>query len=232
MGQNPIPALAYGQSPSLAPVLIQVDADGYVIPSGTTDALLAVPAANAVTNLFERDVIGNKTDTLVEVVGTTASLTAYIKGLLALTLAGGPINSVASGAAVMSNGLTVFNVATGPIQVLSLLSICQTANDGTASTALWEQISTLGTLTGTFSGASASLASAAAGEMLVLQGNTLAAALLLEANGAGITAVPGSVVVQPGAMKLVIGVGSTTGTWKHYLRYAPLAPGAVVTAAF
>lgn len=232
MGQNPIPAYAYGQNPSLAPKLIQVDADGYVIPSGTTDDLLAVPSADSTANAFERDVIGNKTDAEIEAVGTTASLMAYVKGLLTLTLAGGVVNAVASGAAVMTNGLNVFNVTGGPIQILSLVSLCETANNGTASTALWATVSTLGAIAGTFSGASASLASAAAGEMLVLQGTTLATALLLEATGVGITAIPGSIIVQPGAINLTIGTGSTTGTWKHFLRYAPLAPGAAVAAAF
>ena len=139
---------------------------------------------------------------------------------------------VVSGAAVMSNGLNVFNVAGGPIQILSLTSICQTANDATASTAQWATLTTLGALAGTISGASASLASDAIGEMLVLQGTALGTALLLEATGVGITAVPGSIVVPAGAINLTIGVGSTTGTWKHYMRYRPLAVGAAVAAAF
>ena len=44
---------------------------------------LAVPTANASTNTNERDVIGNKTDTAVTTVGTTASNAAMIKGILA-----------------------------------------------------------------------------------------------------------------------------------------------------
>lgn len=227
MPQNPIPAYAYGQNPSLNPKLIQVDASGYVIPSGTTDALLAVPAADATANAFERDVIGNKTDAAIYAVGTTKSIAAYLKGLIDLA-----DKSVVSGAAIMSTALNVFNVAGGPVQVLSLFSVCQTANDGTASTAQWATVSTLGSLAGTISGASASLASAAIGEVLSLQGTALATALLLGATGVSITAVPGSIVVQPGAINLTIGVGSTTGTWKHYLRYRPLAPGASVAAAF
>jgi len=31
-----------------------------------------------------------------------------------------------------------------------------------------------------------------------------------------------------GTIKLVIAVGSTTGTWKHYLRYKPLSPSSTV----
>ena len=188
MPQNPMQAYAYGQNPSRAPKLVQVDANGNVIPSATNGPLAAAAA-------------------LAD-------------------------NVVVSGAAVMSNGLNVFNITGGPVQLLSLVSICQTANDTTASTAQWAALSTLGALAGTISGASASLASAAIGEMLVLQGTALNTALLLEATGVGITGVPGSIVVPAGALNLTIGVGSTIGTWKHYMRYRPLAIGAAVVAAF
>lgn len=232
MGQNPIPAFAYGQTPSLAPFLIKVDASGHVIPSTGAGSGLIVPAPDATANLLMSDVVGNKADAAVEVVGATASEMAYVKGILSLLLAGGASNVAVSGAAVMSNGLHVFTVAGGPVQILSLVSICETADDTTPSTAQWATVATLGATAGTISGASASLASAAAGEILILQGNTLAAALLLESTGVGITAIPGSIVVQPGTVNLTIAAGSTTGTWKHFLRYAPLAPGAAVTAAF
>lgn len=180
MTQNPIAAFSYGQSPSRAPKLIQVNANGQVITS-----------------------------------------TAAAEDAL-----------VASGAAVMSNALNVFNVAGGPIAIVSLVSVCQTADDATASTAQWATVSTLGALAGTISGASASLASAVIGTLLILQGTTLATALLIEPTGVGITAIPGSIIVPAGALNLTIAVGSTTGTWKHYLRYRPLGAGAVVTAAF
>lgn len=232
MPQNPIPAYAYGQNPSLVPKLLQCDADGYVIPSGTTDSLLAVPAPDSTANAFERDVIGNKADAAVGAVGATASLMAYVKELLTLQLAGGVVNSIATGAAVISNNLALFTVTGGPVQILSLVSICQTANDATASTLQYESTGTLGATTQTISGASAALTSAAAGESVVLQGTALSTAPVLNANGAGIQAVPASIIVPAGSIKAVVGVGSTTGTWKHFLRYAPLAPGATVVAAF
>jgi hypothetical protein len=31
---------------------------------------------------------------------------------------------------------------------------------------------------------------------------------------------------------MVIGVGSTTGTWRHYMRYRPLVSGVTVVALF
>jgi len=188
MSQNPIPAYAYGQNPSRAPKLIQVDADGNVIMS---------PAQFA-----------------------------SIEDLLAAAP-----QSVATGAAVMTNGLSLFTITGGPIQILGLVSICQTANDATASTLQYQSTSTLGTLTQTISGASASLANAAIGTSVVFQGTALATAPLVNANAANIVA-NGLLTVPAGALKAVIGVGSTTGTWKHFLRYAPLAPGAVVAAAF
>lgn len=179
MSQNPIPAYAYGQSPSGGPKLIQVDASGGVIPTAGVQ----------------------------EAVATTT-------------------------AAVISTGLTLFNVAGGPIEIVELLSICQVANDTTASTLQYESTGTLGATTQTISGASASLASVAAGTSVVLQGTALATAPVINANGAGITATPGSIIVPAGAIKAVVGVGSTVGTWVHYLRYKPLAANVTVTAAF
>ena len=45
-------------------------------------AALAVPLPDSVANLLMRDVVGNKTDTPVSSVSATASLTAYIKGIV------------------------------------------------------------------------------------------------------------------------------------------------------
>jgi hypothetical protein len=191
MPQNPIPAFAYGQTPSLAPHLIQTDASGNVITS------------------------------------TSAAGTASL-----LVLTNSAEQAVVTTAAIISNGLALFTVAGGPIEIVELLSIAQTANDATASTLQYQSAGTLGTTTQTISGASASLASVTAGTSVVLQGTALSTAPVVNANGAGISAVPGSIVAPAGSIKAVVGVGSTTGTWKHYLRYRPLAPGAVVTAAF
>lgn len=189
--QNPIPAYAYGQNPSLVPKLIQVDASGNVIPSNAAD------------------------------------VAAFIA-----SLGGSAEIAVATGAAVISNGLALFTVAGGPVEIVELLSIAQTANDATASTLQYQSAGTLGATTATISGASASLASATAGTSVIMQGTALATAPLVSANGANISATPGGIVVPAGSIKAVVGVGSTTGTWKHFLRYRPLAPGAVVTAAF
>lgn len=187
MPQNPIPAFAYGQTPSLAPFLIQVDSSGHVVPSNAA-AVLALTGSGEV--------------------------------------------AVATGAAVISNGLALFTVAGGPVEIVELLSIDQTANDATASTLQYQSTGTLGATTQTISGASASLANAAIGTSVIMQGTALSTAPIVNANGAGISAVPGSIIVPAGSIKAVVGVGSTTGLWKHYLRYRPLAPGATVVAAF
>jgi hypothetical protein len=135
-------------------------------------------------------------------------------------------------AAVMSNGLTIFNVF-GDIQITSLVSECVTANNATASTLQYAFTSDNTTAT-TFSGASTTLASKTAGNVVALSASTLADVPTLSANAAGVVLNTASrgIRLPSGEIKLTIGVGSTTGTWRHYLRYEPLEYGAYVTAAF
>jgi hypothetical protein len=135
-------------------------------------------------------------------------------------------------AAVMSNGLTIFNVF-GNVQITSLVSECVTANDATASTLQYAFTSDNTTAT-TFSGASTTLASKTAGNVVDLSASTLADVPALSANAAGVVLNTASRGVRfpSGAIKLTVGVGTTTGTWRHYLRYEPLEYGAYVTAAF
>ena len=140
--------------------------------------------------------------------------------------------AVETTAAVMVNAATVFTIAGGPIQIIDLVSICVTANDATASTLQWQSVPTVGTAT-TFSGASATLASATAGTTVRLAPTALSTAPVIVAAAAGGvqlgTNVANSIDVKDGTIKLVIGVGSTTGTWKHVLRYKPLSPSSTVT---
>lgn len=137
--------------------------------------------------------------------------------------------SASGSTAVMVNGDTIFTVAGGPIEILSLISECITVNDGTASTLQYTADPTVGAAT-TFSGASASLANAAAGSGAVLNMTATATAPDLIDPLVGLTAVhTRGIVVGAGVIKIVIGTGSTTGTWKHYIRYRPLARGVTVT---
>lgn len=131
-------------------------------------------------------------------------------------------------AAVMVNGDVLFTVAGGPVQVLALISICKTANGATASTIKYVATPTVGTATD-ISAASASLANAAAGASVCLDGTSFATAATLSATGPNIATNNSSVIVPEGTIKVTVAVGSTTGTWEHYLRYKPLANGVVVS---
>lgn len=135
---------------------------------------------------------------------------------------------VANVAAVLVNGTTIFTITGGPIAVTGLVAVCVTANGATASTLQWSHDPTDGAAT-TFSAASASLANAAAGASVTLQGTALTTAPTVTANGACLGQTR-EIVLQAGTITTVIGVGSTTGTWRHYLRYRPLGPDVTVVA--
>ncbi len=129
-------------------------------------------------------------------------------------------------AAVMVNGTTIFTISGGPVQIVSIGAICVTANNGTASTLQYSADGTDGSAT-TITGASASLASAAAGTIVASVPGDLTTAPALYANGVGVAGTVG-IIVPAGVIKTVVGVGSTTGTWKQFIRYVPLVPGATV----
>lgn len=141
-------------------------------------------------------------------------------------------NVAVTSAAVISNGLTLFNIVGGPVLITGLVSICATANNSTASTLQYSSTGTLGSTSQTISGASASLASATAGTTVTAQFTALSTAPLVNANAANIAGTGLGIVAPAGSLTAVVGVGSTTGTWTHYLRYKPLAKGATVTNAF
>jgi hypothetical protein len=135
-------------------------------------------------------------------------------------------------AKVMVNGDGIFTT-TGDILIYALKSECYTANDATASTLQYSVTNNTTGTSQTISAASASLANAAIGvSVLALLGAVTNNPTLTNASGVG--AFPWGAIVVPGnsTIKTVIGVGSTTGTWTHYIRYEPLEDGAYVTAAF
>lgn len=134
---------------------------------------------------------------------------------------------ISNTAAVLVNGTTIFTIANGPIAVLELMAYCVTANDPTESTLRWSHDPTDGAAT-TISGASASLVSAAAGASVVLQGTALTTAPTVTANGA-VLGQTREIILMPGIITTTIGVGSTTGTWRHHLRYRPLSESAIVS---
>jgi hypothetical protein len=128
--------------------------------------------------------------------------------------------------AVMVNGQVIFTIVGGPIEVTGLQSVCVTANNGTASTVQYSHDPTDGAAT-TISAASASLASAAAGASVTWLGTALSTAPTVTANGAALGATR-TQILQPGTITIVVGGGSTTGTWKHNIRYRPLNPDAQI----
>lgn len=189
--------------------------------------------ADGTANKYSSDVIGDKTDAAVTTATTTKSIMAYVKGLLSLAATGAGVDiyaprTVESAAAVMVNGDTLFTIAGGPIEIIHLMSVCVTDNDETASTLQYSYThAALGAAT--ISAACGSLASVAAGSFVTLQKTALNTAALLATEGATIASTgPSTIILQPGVIKAVIGVGSTTGTWKHYLTYRPLASGVTV----
>jgi hypothetical protein len=135
-------------------------------------------------------------------------------------------------AAVMTNGLSIFNT-TGDILVFALLSECYTANGATASTLQYTSTNNTTSTTGNMSGASASLANAAQGVVVTAQLGAITNAPTVS-SAAGVGVFPWGAVRLPGnsTIKLVIGTGSTTGTWAHYIHWQPLQDGALVTPAF
>jgi roadblock/LC7 domain-containing protein len=114
---------------------------------GFIPATLAVPTANDSTNAYERDVIGNKTDTAVTAVGTTASILAYIKGVLnqLVTAIAAPVAAFATlygnanarvvtktSTSNLTSG-TLFNIV-GSVQILSIIGRVSTAIQNSAQT--------------------------------------------------------------------------------------------------
>lgn len=130
-------------------------------------------------------------------------------------------------AAVMTNGQTIFTVTGGPILIQALVSLCVTANDATASTLQYSVTPTVGSAQ-TISAASASLANAAAGASVSLIGTALTTAASVNANGPNLS-MTAPLFCPAGTITMVIGTGSTTGTWQHQMYFRTLGPGITVT---
>lgn len=182
-----------------------------------------VASADAATNEGVNDVVGNKTDTAVLAPTAVSSLSAYAKGASDLQ------EKVAlSSTAVMVDGNAIFTVAGGPIEIVALVSECVSGNNATASTVQYSVTPTIGSAQ-TISAASGSIANAAPGASITLSGTALSTAALYNANGPNLIANPGTIYCPAGTVNLVVGVGSTTGTWRHRIRYKPLATGVTVS---
>ena len=145
--------------------------------------------------------------------------------------------AVATGAALLVNGTTVFTIAGGPIRITDLVSYVIVGGDAAASTLQWSADGTVGAAT-TFTAASASLASLAAGGIVYNNFTALTTApVITQTAGVALagttTSTGGGIYVPAGIITMVIGgANTTTGTYKHFMRFYPLAPGVSVTAAF
>lgn len=140
-------------------------------------------------------------------------------------------------AAVMPQATTtIFTIAGGAIEILRLISICVAVNNTNAATLQWSFDGTLGTAT-TLTGASGSLASLVAGDMVVCDFTLLTTVPAIIATGtSGGLAPPVTerrvVLNGGGVLQAIVGTAATTGTWNHFLRYRPLARGVSVAPAF
>lgn len=156
----------------------------------------------------------------------------YVPRVDVNSLRGNPAAVNTSTSAVMVNGTTTFNVFGGPIVLEELFSLAITANDATASTLQWSADGDVGAAT-TFTGATATLASAIAGTIVATDLTALTTAPAINTAGVGLASVKTrGIIIPAGIITTVIGVGSTTGRWQHFMRYRPMINGAYVVAAF
>lgn len=223
-------------------------------------------AADSTNNATIADAVGNKSDATIQAISTTKSLMAYMKGAInALVASGGvaafpssaaPANAVSIAAAireiydqsekvistitaqVLTLGTnTAFTVAGGGIEILNLGAQCVTPNGaGQATTLQWAFDGTNGSAT-TITGASGTLASLAAGDLVFADLTLLTTTPIIMSTG--ISASLGPTVTQrlvytngPGILTMVVGTATSTGTWNQFMRYRPLNRGVTVTAAF
>jgi len=138
--------------------------------------------------------------------------------------------TVATSPKVMVNGDAVFT-AIGDCELVGIWSECISANDATASTLQWQHNPTTGSAA-TISGATATLASATVGTIIVLDGGALATAPVITPSGVALHTTARGIILKDGILKSVIGVGSTTGTWRHYIQYIPYETGAYIYPNF
>lgn len=134
--------------------------------------------------------------------------------------------------ATLVTGTTIFRVIGGPIIIQHLNSYCISSCDSTAATLQWSADGDVGAAA-TFTGASASLASFAAGGVVNCNFAALTTAPIITGTAgvvlSGITTT--GIIVPAGIITTTIASGPTTGTFLHYIRYMPLSPSSNVLVA-
>lgn len=101
-----------------------------------------VPVANETRNLLEHQVVGNKADDAVTSAGTTASLVAYIKGILGLVVRQGTLNGTAGidiSEAVYTGYVTLLTITPPSGGVVDEVVVDLDCNKATTG---WDAIST------------------------------------------------------------------------------------------
>lgn len=204
---------------SLAEVIRQLYAALEGTAAGQNGVATWPTAAAYANNVSIAEVLGYVQDGVRRGTGTTlpanTSLADYAEAV-----------ATTAAAVIASGTATIFTIAGGPIEVQTLMSVCVTNNDGTATTLKYTADPTDGAATD-LSIASASLASATAGTTSLVTG-TFANAPTISANGT-VAAGTTKFIVPAGVIQAITTVGATTGTWTHHLRYKPLAKGVTVT---
>jgi len=140
--------------------------------------------------------------------------------------------NVQTSPAVMATNTTLFRT-TGDILVFAILAECYSANNATASTFQYSVTNNSTATSQTMTGASASLASAPIGTCVIAQLGALAnAPTVTTASGVGVFPWGAVRISGNSSITITVGIGSTTGTWRHYIHFQQLEDGASVVAAF
>jgi hypothetical protein len=131
---------------------------------------------------------------------------------------------------IISDGLIIFDVH-GDCQILSLCSECYVANDGTGTRVKYTMQSALDGTTD-ITGASATLANATVGTTVICDNTTLSSAPNVAVSGISLNMDSRGIRVPRGYLKLTVTGGSSTGLWRHYIRYEPLEVNAYISPRF
>jgi hypothetical protein len=232
-------AHAYGNGYSIASVL------GYV-----QDAIRNGSGAALATNKSLVDALGtdgttpaSTTGGLFGAIGINNATNNFVSSAVTVNRTGSVFNRladlidqqekcVATSAATMAQATdTIFTVAGGPIELVSLVGVFQTVNTGAASTFAIQANATAGGATA-MSIASGSTSGAAAGTMLTLPAAAGSGTIVTTA-GAQLNLFPAALWTIPvGTIQAIVGGAGTVGTVQWYLRYRPLGPGVTVTAGY
>jgi hypothetical protein len=111
-----------------------------------------------------------------------------------------------------------------------LYSYCNTVCDATAATLQWSADGDVGAAA-TFTGASASLASFAAGGVVACNFVALTTAPIITGTAGVTLKSTAGIIVPAGIITIVVGSGPTTGTFLHYLRFTPMSTSSNVLVA-